>query len=131
MKHIHVRVCVEIITYGLETDSRRDGVNNCVRMRKVREVASLNPFEVHGLKIEISCVVNDERFCKIQQQTQQYNSTLSTRCCRAAAAKVTARISSYLHLSIKISVLSIKKLTRGELRGGPLRNEKSVVTLLV
>lgn len=55
------------MTYGLETDSRRDSINNCVCMRKVREVASLNPFEVHGLKIEIRCVVNDERYCNIQQ----------------------------------------------------------------
>lgn len=55
---MHVCVCV---TYSLETDSSGNGIEDCVRMGKVREPASLNALEVHGLKTEIiTCAVNNK-----------------------------------------------------------------------
>lgn len=47
-------------TYSLETDSRGDGVEDCVCMRKVREASGLYALEVHGLKKErwLTCAVS-------------------------------------------------------------------------
>lgn len=42
-------MCV-CVTYSLETDGSRHSIQDCVRMRKVGKPASLNAFEVHGLK---------------------------------------------------------------------------------
>lgn len=38
------------VTHSLETDGSGDGIEDCVCMRKVREVSGLNALEVHGLK---------------------------------------------------------------------------------
>jgi len=53
MKHDNACVCV---AYSLETDGGGDGVQDRVRMRKVREPPGLNALEVHGLKTEITTV---------------------------------------------------------------------------
>lgn len=57
------------VTYSLEADSSGDGIQDCVCMRKVWESASLNAFEVQGLKTDIITFAVNHKLTDPDKQT--------------------------------------------------------------